>query len=92
MKLLKKKNKKKTSTVLQKSFKTFFLFIDLVDMLSNGAEWFEQFWWKVTQGTFLTLLQNLSTSVAGEIILSFFLFIPPVAILFNRAEWFEQFW
>ena len=35
---------------LQKSFKAFFLFIALVAILFNGAEPFEQFWKRVSQG------------------------------------------
>ena len=33
--------------------KLFFLFIALVAILFNGAEPFEQFWQRVSQGTFL---------------------------------------
>ena len=33
--------------------KSLFLFIALVAILFNIAESFEQFWWRVTQGTFL---------------------------------------
>ena len=38
------------------------------------------------------LFQNLSTSLAEEVVKCFFLFIALAAIMFNEAESFEQFW
>ena len=39
-----------------------------------------------------SLLQNLSTDLAAEVVKSLFLFIALAAILFDVAESFEQFW
>ena len=44
-----------------------FLFLALVAILFNGAEEFEQFWYKITQGVRtlpVKLFQNLSTDLA----------------------------
>ena len=61
-------------------------------ILFNGAEPFEQFWLRVSQGTFpVKLFQNLYTGLA-EVVKSSFLFIALATILFNEAESFEQFW
>ena len=70
-----------------------FLFLALVAILFNGADWFEK---KLLDSHLrnipVKLFQKLSTDLAEEVIKSLFLFIALAAILFNVAESFEQFW
>ena len=68
-----------------------FLFLALVAILFNGGEWFEQFWWTVTKGTFLYNYFKIDALVKEAKSFKSFLFLALAAILFNRVERFEQF-
>ena len=72
--------------------KNFFLFIALAAILFNVAEFSEQFWKRVTQGTFLYNYLKIHLLVQEKKSFKGFLFLALAAILFNGAERFEQFW
>ena len=59
----------------------------------NVAESFEQFWYRVTQETFLYNYFKIQCLVQEKkSFIGFFLFLGLAAILFNVAKLFEQFW
>ena len=60
-----------------------FLFLALAAILFNGAEQFEQFWWTVTQGTFLYNYFKLMHWLRRRSRLKIFLLLALAAILFN---------
>ena len=72
--------------------KSLFLFIALAAILFNVAKFFEQFWKRVTQGTFLYNYFKIHLLVQEKKLFKGFLFLALAAILFNGAERFEQFW
>ena len=77
-------------TGLAEVVKSLFLFIALAAILFNVAELFEQFWYRVTQETFLYNYFKIHPLVQEKLFKGFFLFLALAAILFNRREGFEQ--
>ena len=65
--------------------KSLFLFIALAAILFNVAEFFEQFWKRVTQGTFLYNYFKIHLLVLEKKSFKGF-------SIFSSAERFEQFW
>ena len=82
-----------STNLAEEVIKSLFLFIALVAILFNVAESFEEFWWRVTQETFLYNYFKIHLLVQERSRLKvFFLFLALAAILFNGAEGFQQFW
>ena len=63
-----------------------FLFLALAAILFNGAEWFEQFWKRVTQGTFLYNYFKIDALVKEAKSFKGFSILALAAILFNGAD------
>ena len=72
--------------------KSLFLFIALAAILFNVAEFFEQFWKRVTQGTFLYNYYKIHQLVQEKKLFKGFSNLALAAILFNGVDRFEQFW
>ena len=72
--------------------KSLFLFIALAAILFYVAESFEQFWYRVTQETFLYNYFKIHLLVQEKKSFKGFLFLALAAISFNGAKRFEQFW
>ena len=81
-----------STNLAEEVVKSLFLFIALAAILFNVAEFFEQFWKRVTQGTFLYHYFKIHLLVQEKKSFKVFLFLALAAILFNGAELFEQFW
>ena len=80
------------STDLEEEVVKSLFFIALAAILFDVAESFEQFWKRVTQGTFLYNYFKIHLFFRKRSRLKVFLFLALAAILFNVAERFEQFW
>ena len=72
--------------------KSLFLFIALAAILFDVAESFEQFWKRVTQGTFLYSYFKIHLLVQEKKSFKGFSILALAAILLDVAEPFEQFW
>ena len=72
--------------------KSLFLFIALAAILFYVAGSFEQFWYTVTQETFLYNYFKIHLLVQEKKSFKGFLFLALAAISFNGAKRFEQFW
>ena len=81
-----------SSDLAEEVVKSIFLFIALAAILFNLAEFFEQFWYRVTQGTFLYNYFQIHLLVLEKKSFKGFSILALAAILFNGAERFEQFW
>ena len=71
---------------------SLFLFIALAAILFNVAEFFEQFWKRVIQETFLYYYFKIHLLVQEKKSFKGFSILALAAISFNGAERFEQFW
>ena len=77
---------------LAEEVKSLFLFIALVAILFNVAEFFEQFWKRVTQGTFLYNYFKIHPLVQEKKSFKGFSIFSSGGHFVQRAERFGQFW
>ena len=77
-----------STDLVEEVVKSLFLFIALAAILFNVAQSLEQFWWRVTQETFLYNYFKIHLMVQEKKSFKGFLFLALAAIMFNGAERF----
>ena len=81
-----------STDIAEEVVKSLFLFIALAAILFNVAEFFEQFWQRVFQETFLYNYFKIHLLVQEKKLFKGFSIFSSGGHLFNGAERFEQFW